>query len=183
MRRALIIVTLMCTLGFARSAQATVISFEATDLIDQIAGEDLWLYRYLVSDRDFLAFQGFSTYFDPAFYDLESDQNPNPQVNADWDVLILDTDLGLPDGGIYDALALTDHASLADPFVVTFVWLGTGAPGSQPFTINQFDAEGNISFIEEGQTTPARPVPEPSTLLLISTAAAALGARRRRRAH
>jgi hypothetical protein len=179
MRRVLIVVSVMCLLGFARPAQATVISFEATNLLDQVAGEDLWLYRYFVSGRTFKEDQGFSVYFDTTLYDLESDQNPDPQVNRDWNVLILDTDLGLPDGGIYDALALVDNASLKYPFAVTFVWLGTGAPGSQPFTINQFDADSNISFLEEGRTTP---VPEPSTLLLISTAVAVLGARRRRRA-
>ena len=57
---------------------------------------------------------------------------------------------------LYDALALVNNASLANAFVVDFIWRGTGTPGSQPFEI--FD--DTFAVIDEGTTTT---IPEPTT--------------------
>jgi hypothetical protein len=69
---------------------------------------------------------------------------------------------------VYDAVAAVDGASLVDPFVVDFIWLGGPGttPGSQPFTVNQFDQQGNLEILEEGLTVPAAAVPMPATLIL-----------------
>jgi hypothetical protein len=161
---AVILVT-VCVLGpGVPDAHATTIGFAATDLADVVAGEDLWMYEYFVSDFVFDIDQGFSVYFDVTLYsDLES---PPPPVSADWDVLTVQPDPGLPSDGIYDALALVPGASLDDPFLLTFVWLGgpSRSPGSQRFTINEFDSAGSLSFIEVGETAS---IPEPSMLLLV----------------
>jgi hypothetical protein len=169
----------------ARSASATVIEFQATDLTDLVSGDDLWMYRYFVSDFVFAADQGFSISFDTALY--RNLQDPPPSVGADWDLLAIQPDLALPSAGLYDALALVDGASLAQSFTLSFTWLGVAGsePGSQAFTVNQFDAAGNIilPFLEVGQTIPfgqTSLVPEPSTLLLVGSGLA-LALRRRRR--
>jgi hypothetical protein len=141
------------------------------------------MYAYMVTDVDFEADRGFSVYFIPGLYsDL---QDPPPAASADWDILTQQPDLALPADGIYDALALVNGASLGQPFALTFRWLGAPgtAPGSQAFTINQFDPVGNISFIESGQTAQrgdVSSVPEPSTILLVGSSIAL--ARRRLRA-
>ena len=87
--------------------------------------------------------------------------------NADWDVITWDPDLGIPDDGAYDALAWVNGASLADPFTVSFVWLGSGTPGAQPFELYTLDwASGTVAITDFGSTAP---VPEPATLVLLGT--------------
>jgi hypothetical protein len=153
-------------LAFPGSAQATTIQFTATDLSDALGpGGDLWQYSYVVSEFAFPMNDDFGILFSPSLYrDLE---NPPPPV-TDWDILTLQPDPALPADGLYDALALVDNASLANMFTVRFVWLGGSSttPGSQPFTITEFDAQGNfVRVVETGQTTSA--VPEPGTFVLL----------------
>jgi hypothetical protein len=165
----------------AAPTHAATITFQSIDLADVNVGEDLWMYEYVVSDIVFDANQGFSVYFDPSLYD--GLQDPATQVSPDWDIITLQPDLGLPDSGIYDALALVAGASLGQAFTVTFNWLGGPAdtPGAQDFTINQFGDDGSLSVLESGRTVLAS-VPEPSTLLLMIPAVAmALRQRSRRR--
>ena len=183
MRRILPPITLVLALVTPPPGHASpiVIEFDAIDLADTTAGEDLWEYRYFVTDFDVLADQGFSISFDFTRYtDLQS---PAPAVNADWDVATFQPDAVLQSDGLYDALALTGGASLADAFVLSFVWLGAPGttPGSQPFTVNQFDEDGNLTVIDTGRTVPVgqTPLPEPSTLLLVVTAGAGLARRLR----
>lgn len=173
------VVLLVCGLvGSAVPAQATIIGFEAIDELDLSPGDDLWSYRFFVSDVVFDAGQGFSVYFDPTLYGFI--QAP-PPVNADWDVIAFQPDDPPGAEGIYDALALVSGASLLDAFTVTFVWLGGGAPGPQAFTINEFDSAGGISFLETGETTPlAARVPEPASWILVALGIGAYASRRRR---
>lgn len=139
------------------AAGASTIRFEALDLADTVPGQDRWQYTYAVSGFAFPQNHGFSIFFDPAVYTaLESP----PAVNADWDIIVLQPDVLLPDEGLYDALALANDAGLTDPFVVTFTWLGTGSPGAQPFEL--YDA--SFQAIEQGITVP---VPEPTTGILL----------------
>ena len=166
---------------FAAPAHAAVIQFQARDLTDVVSGEDLWAYDYFVSGQTFLENQGFSIFFNPAQY---ASLAVTAMPSADWDVIALQPEPALPDDGLYDALALVSGASLANPFTVTFRWLGGAdlAPGAQTFTVNQFDSAGALSVLETGRTValenPAT-VPEPSTLALIALGAIGFAARRR----
>ena len=175
------IVAAVCAAGPLATADAATITFVATDLADVLPGEDLWRYEYVVSGFDFLENQGFSIEFDDSLYsDLE---DPPPPVSPDWDIISLQPDPGVPAPGLYDALALTDHASLGQTFGLTFVWLGGAAqvPGAQPFTISQFDAAGALLGVLDSGSTAA--VPEPSTMLLLGSALALSRLRRRRNRH
>lgn len=144
-------------------SHAIIVQYEATDVADMVAGEDLWQYTYTVSDAGFLADTGFTIYYDVALYGALEPFPLSP--NPDWDVLTWDPDTSLPDDGAYDAYALVDNASLADPFTVEFVWLGSGTPGAQYFELYGTD----FSTLDSGATTPAQgaPVPEPCTLLFL----------------
>ena len=149
---------------FAGKSYATTISYQATNLADTIPGEDLWQYSYSVSGHSFNQFYGFTVLFDYLLYSKLED--PPPFVNNDWDPIVLQPDLILQEEGAYDALALVDNASFADPFTVSFVWLGSGVPGSQPFQLY----DPNFETIESGRTTSgAAAIPEPATLLLLGS--------------
>jgi hypothetical protein len=161
-------------------SSAITIWFAVTDLDDSMGpGGDLQEYTYYIEDFIFSANVGFSIEFDLALYsDLE---DPPGTPNADWDVIVLQPDPGLPDDGIFDALALTEGASLADPFTISFVWLGASgnSPGPQPFSINEFDSEGRfISTLMTGDTVL---IPEPSTAQLVALSLSAIAAARRAR--
>jgi hypothetical protein len=129
------------------------------------------MYEYSLTGFSFAVNQGFSIYFDPTSY--ASLESPPPAVSPDWDIISVQPDAALPSDGFYDALALTANPSLSQLFSVTFVWLGGAgtSPGTQPFTINQFDAFGNVSFIDTGDTSAQgspTPVPEPAALWLMA---------------
>jgi hypothetical protein len=71
--------------------------------------------------------------------------------------------------GDYIALATVDHPSLSGPFTVDFTFSGSGVPGSQPFTISQYDLAGafeNVVF--SGSTTATTTAPEPVSFLFCS---------------
>ena len=154
-------------LGTAGLANATAISYIATDLTDVNQGEDLWQYSYAVSNNTFAVDTGFTIYFDLGLYDL---LDPPPTApNTDWDILTWDPDPSLPGDGAFDAYALVDNASLADIFNVSFVWLvGSSGPGSQFFEV--YDDGLTWGVLESGSTTAgAAPIPEPATMLLFAT--------------
>lgn len=153
----------ICTYCFVLSVNAASITYEATDLTDNVIGEDLWRYTYTVSDHIFDVDNGFSIFFD--YIDYANLEDPAPAVNSDWDILVLQPDSFLPDDGIYDALALLNAPSLLDAFTLDFVWLGAGTPGSQPFEV--YDDSFNI--ISSGNTiSNVSNVPEPATIFLFS---------------
>src|SRR5262245_29649328 len=138
-RRWVCVLAVCCGLGLASPAGATRIFYEAVDLPDS-SGGDLWRYRWFVTDFAFAADQGFSIEFELGRY--ASLQAPPLAPSLDWDVLALEPDSSVPAAGLYDALALVDSPSLAQAFELDFVWLGAGAPGSQPFVVYQLDGAG-----------------------------------------
>ncbi len=154
-------ILLICLVCFASPSFAANIIYQAVNLVDTTAGEDLWQYRYTVTNHTFAANNGFSIFFDPAAYkNLES---PAPFVNPDWDILAIQPDELLPDAGSYDALALVNAASTLDQFVISFVWSGIGTPGSQAFEL--YDDAFNV--IASGNTVSN--VPLPAALPLFSS--------------
>lgn len=142
--------------GVALSSQAAVLQTWFTDLPDVVLGEDLWRGTYRLSDANLAADEGFTLYFDHAVF--RSLAGPLPPLNAGWDLLLIQPDLGLPDDGFLDGLALVDGPELAQPFVVDFVWLGGGLPDrSQPFEL--YDLRGGFAVTESGTSVV---VPEPA---------------------
>jgi hypothetical protein len=145
-----------------------------------VVGQDLWRYEYFVSGFVFGIDQGFSVYFDPAL--TANLQDPPPAVDPDWSIIAVQPDTALPSDGFYDARALVSAASLDQPFILTFVWLGGAgnAPGSQEFSLNQFVGE-DISFLDTGDTVRrTSSVSEPPTLLFLGLGLALAGGARRR---
>ena len=168
-----------CVSFAASPSEGAAIEFTATDLPDVVAGSDLWRYDYVVSGVIFDAFQAFTVYFDPANY---SDLSGPATANASWlvDVFQPDVIFGTPVDGAFFAQALVDGAPLTAPFSVDFVFLGSGAPGAQPYDLSAFDAQGNfIDIIETGRVRDASSVPEPSLLLLAGAGLTAAIRRRR----
>ena len=147
--------------------------FEVVDVADNTPGQDLWEYRYTVSDLTLTAGQGFTIFFDLNLYTLL--QSPPPSVNADLDLLTVQPDLTLRSNGFYDAQSLRDNPSLAGVFKVRFTWLGSvgTTPGAQPVTVYNAD----FSTREQSQTTN---VPEPSAFALLLTAGSLLAGRWRK---
>jgi hypothetical protein len=164
-----------------RLAGAATITFETVDLADVTVGEDLWRYIYTVGDASFDANDGFAIFFDPQLYGalIASTPDTNPAeistTDAEWDILVLPPDLGLPDGGVFDALSYAGVAvNLA--FTVDFVWLGTSSPGAQPFNLYTL-GEDSLVITGGGVTEAANPVPEPGTLALLAIGSAAFAGR------
>jgi hypothetical protein len=175
--KALLITGLLSLVPGVGVARAVQITFEATDLSDVAPGEDLWSYSYRVTDFTPAPDVAFETLFDAALY---RDLQDFPPGVAGWDILSIQPDLNLPDVGRYSSLALDAAATLAEPFVLTFVWLGGAgtAPGIQPFEINAFDAQGGfLATLATGFTTPAgaQPVAGPATLVLTVAGVVGLG--------
>ena len=151
---------------------AATMTYTVKNVADTTPGQDLWQYSYSVSGFAFGTAQGFSVFFDRNLYKLI--QSPPPPVNAGWDAISVQPDLALNADGFYDAQALVAGPSLADPFTVNFVWLGTGTPGSQSFTIY----DSNFATLQQGQT-----IPEPGTFALLLLAGIGMTALRRSRRH
>lgn len=149
----------LLTLGVAGLANAaTTIMYAAVDLADTTVGEDLWRYTYTVSGDSFATGTGFAIQFEETDYTLSGALvAPNP----DWDVQTYGSPYN-PGSYVYDAYALVNNASLADRFVVDFVWTGgSQGPGSQYFVV--YDSLTG-TLLGDGCTSPV-PVPAAAWLL------------------
>lgn len=149
---------LLCLISPQLRAQGQIL-YAATDLVDTTPGSDLWQYDYTLSGITFQANEGFSVFFDSAVY--RNLQSFPPAVSADWNVLSVQPDVLLSAPGFYDALAVHNLPSPSSGHRITFVWMGQGMPGTQPFTVYNTD----FSTRSFGQTMP---VPEPRTVWLIA---------------
>ena len=141
------------------SAGALQIGFETRDLADVNPGEDLRELRLTLSPFQRSAGFGVSVLFSPDLYaDLQA-----PAPSPDWDLLLIQPDTQLPDFGRYDIQALVADPSVAQAFVVSFVWLGAGDPGPNPFEV--YDPA--FATVETGchrhrsRTRPGEPAPGP----------------------
>src|SRR5262245_41339975 len=79
-RRALAALFTVLVFGTPSVAPAVAITFRSIDLVDLVAGQDLWRYEYSVSGS-FVAFGGFNVLFSPNLY--SNLENPPPPVNSD----------------------------------------------------------------------------------------------------
>src|SRR6185437_13359261 len=66
------------------------------------------------------------------------------------------------DSNLYSDLQDTTPLIQDTPSTMTFTWLGSGTPGSQPFTVYQLDGDLNVVDVLASGATSA--VPEPATL-------------------
>jgi hypothetical protein len=162
------IMTRLCGLGLlvgmAAKLSAVVIEFKVIDL-----GQNLFQYRYSVSGIAFKADQELDIRFNPALFGTLS----NGVAGNNFNLLLLEPNNPPGAFGDYRALALANNPSAAGSFSVDFTFLGTGAPGSQAFLINEYTASGLfISTIDSGVTTPLEQVgtPEPPTVALACVA-------------
>jgi hypothetical protein len=181
--RAWFIVELILFAGIICLAATPDVLADSTQVqyqFSNISGNE-WSYTYTVTSTPLTANEAFTVFFTQGLYSNLQKQPPSPDG---WSVFstqpVPPTTLNTP--GQYTALALNDGASLTGPFMITFDYSGAGTPGSQDFSIDRFDANGNLlNNVTTGVTTPfAQQVPEPATgLLLLVGAAAASGLRKR----
>jgi hypothetical protein len=164
---------LISLLALAAPAGAIVVSYQATDVADAVPGEDRWVYRYWLDEFPFAAGYGFSVRFDPALYAALDASPATP--SAQWDAIAIEPDANLGDDGLYDAEALADAPSVNATFTVSFVWLGEGTPGEQPFDVREPAPSFAVLPGESGTTV----LPEPAQSALTAGALASLALRRR----
>lgn len=159
------------TAGLAQAAPVVV--FTATD-IDGAAGNQ-WTYDFTVSGTA-NADESVNLLFDSALYAGLMTSNTTPGLM----VLAAQPDPGLPADGMVTATFLS---ALGPPegFTVEFTWLGSSAPGSQPYEY----LDANFTVLATGSTRRAgtSTVPEPQMLpALLALAGLATWARRRQTA-
>ena len=155
-------------------ANAIVIRYEVFPL-----GRQTYRYVYTVENDGSLGsgtpVSLFSVSFDPSLYRESSlAQTTPPPLATGWNQLLLASAPGVP--AAYDASALSGGVAggaAASGFSVTFIWLGAGFPGAQPFAIHD---PTTYALLDQGVTVDAPPTP-----WLLTTAVAALLAHRRMR--
>jgi len=164
------------------AANALMIQYAATDLTDTTSGEDLWRYDYTLSGQIFNEYQGFTVFFSPNNYGALSSPSA-PNSSSDWDVLRINPDPGIPDDGLFDALALVNNASLSGTFSVQFVWLGgastvPGAQSYETYKCNNGDCNTGFEITSGGGSlsTVSGAIPEPGSLSLFLAGLLGLGA-------
>lgn len=162
-------------LAVPMTASALAIDVTTTDL-----GGGTWQYSYVLSGGSFNQDEGFTIFFDYTLYGTLS----NPVANGDWDPIVAQRDLGAPADGYFDALALVNGASLVDPFMVDFVWLGTGTPpGNQRVETYSLAGGGFQDTTPPGGivTGGTGAMPEPAPLALLAAGLIGLGVQRAKR--
>jgi hypothetical protein len=187
-----VILALIALLGFScgvasPSARADGVQYQAT----QVSG-DTWQYTYTVTGTPLSANQAFTVFFDPTLasnlVDTSLDTTDPASLAAEnWLSFSIPFDPSLDSDGFYSALALVADDSMTEAFTVTFDFSGLGKPGSQMFSIDQFDAFGNLVMnLQTGETTPVgvtAPEPGAGVLLILGLAGIVTGMFRKQRLH
>jgi hypothetical protein len=155
-------------------AHAGSINYQVTDVLPG-SGASLFppgavveRYTYYASDITFLANQELDIEFSAGLYGAIG----GGQITPGFDLMLFQPNNPPGAPGIFSAFALQDVAAGA-PWSVEFTFLGSNRPGSQSFSIEQFDENGQfITTLETGSTvpagSPASNVPEPGTFGFIS---------------
>lgn len=172
-RWALTVLVLFVFGGAAKvpSAKADEVEYQAAQI-----SSDQWQYMYTLVGTPLSANQGLTVFFDPTLtsdlVDTSLDAtDPTSAAAQDWASFTIQPDSVLNTDGYYTALALVDEDnSTEEVLTVIFDYSGVGAPGPQLFSIDQFDALGNLtSNLQTGETVPfAVATPEPATGLLLT---------------
>lgn len=165
-------VVVLLALAASMPASAAAVVYKAVDLPDINTGLDHWRYDYRIAGA-FTAFDTLTLEFAPGLYEGLDVSTP-PAVLLAQPVVV-----GLPGtSSLLMLTATTDLPSHLDTASVSFVWLGSGSPGAQAFSVVS-DA-GTI--LQDGMAAQDVPlaVPEPASLALL-LAASVSGALVRRR--
>lgn len=156
-------------------ASAATVNYTAFDIADSTPGQDLWRYDYLISGS-FGAFDTLSLEYADSLYAQLALTTPPTTLDAAPVVTG-----GFPAGSpsLLQLTAFSANAALSDAASVTFVWLGLGKPGSQPFSVDT-DLGVNLQTSRTTLTPAAGAVPEPASAGLVAAALAGLAITRRR---
>jgi len=124
-------------------------------------------YHYFLSGFDFLLNEALDIQFGELGPDNLFGQLSNGVAPAGFDLMLFQPNNPPQAPGDYSALAIMDHPSLTGTFSVDFTLTGTGMPGSQVFSISQFDSNGNfVGLVASGSTElVGSGVPEPAGFL------------------
>lgn len=154
------ILLLSALLAFSLSA-SPIVQYQVTT--NGTAGT----YHYFVSGFDFLVNEALDIQFGQLGSNNLFGQLSNGVAPAGFDLLLFQPNNPPQAPGDYSALALVDHPSLTGTFSVDFTLTGTGMPGSQVFSISQFDSNGNfVNLVASGSTQlVGSGVPEPASFL------------------
>ncbi len=128
-------------------------------------GPNAFHYDYTLTGFPLLVNQELDIRFDPTIFASLA----NPTAGAGFFVIPC-CQPNNPPGvfGDYAILALSNIATPTGVFGVDVVMIGSAQPGSQPFFLNQLDANGNIlfnvaaGFTGSSQTAGTSTTPEPS---------------------
>lgn len=152
----------------ATNVSASMVEYWSTDL-----NTNLYDCAYFLSGMTLQVDQQLDVRFDPTLYGTLS----NPQVPVGFITLLLQPNNPPGTFGDFEVTPLTDNLSLVGPFSVDVVSLGNDPGGSQPYFINQFDANGNFLYtVDAGFTVYAGDTPEPAVFALVGIALLAGGA-------
>jgi hypothetical protein len=134
-------------------------------------------YHYFVSGIDFLANEELDLQFGQLGSNNLFGQLSNGRAPAGFDLMLFQPNNPPQAPGDYSALAIVDHPSVTGTFSVDFTLTGIGLPGSQVFSISQFDSNGNfVSLVASGITQlVSSGVPEPASFLLCSVGLIVVG--------
>jgi hypothetical protein len=131
---------------------------------DSPAGSSVLQLTYLLSNFTFEANQELDIQFDPSQYGTMS----SGQAPSAFELNLFQPNN--PPGAFGDFSAFTaTGASVSGPFSVDVVYFGSGTPGPQAFSVDQFNADGSFaSEVTSGFTTPDSnsAVPEPGSCWL-----------------
>jgi len=160
MRKVSLILLMAGLLGVSSAGLQTDIYYS----VEPISGNQ-WIYRYIVSNQSLMGgIEEFTIWFDQGKY-TSIQKASDPALNASWDQIVWQPNESLKSNGGFDALALTVPIVIGESisgFAVSFVWEGSGIPGSQYYEIVNPDNPSHI--LDSGFTSP-EPV---SSVLLLS---------------
>ena len=159
----------LCAAFFALVSVANV-SAAAIQATYTPHGGIAWSAAFTVTNNgDAMPISEFTVFFSEALFTNLSLGAPP----ANWDSIVIQPDTGIPAAGYLDALAPNSNDALGlgasqAGFVVSFDFLGQGAPDALPFDI--VDPNNNFAVVSSGRTTSVFPdagtVPEPGALSL-----------------